>query len=108
MTLSSKKHIEQFQLGVSTAGNRTHNMNANDTHQRATDRMLRAVEEKSVFFDTMEPYKLPSFESSGRYSTIVLDVAFADAVGTTRIFLDRGDSRRPIHRIRLELFLSMA
>jgi hypothetical protein len=65
MTLSSKQHVEQFQLGVSMAGNRTHKMNASDTLQRATDRILRAVEEESFFFETMEPYTLPSFESSG-------------------------------------------
>ena len=62
---------QQFHLGVSTAGNRTHKLNDSDTMQNATSRVLRVVEDKSAFFDTVEPFTLPAFESSGRYLTIV-------------------------------------
>lgn len=66
MAPSSASERTKNKLGVSTAGNRQHRLHASDTIQEATDRVLRVVEDKSNFFDQVEPHALPTFELSGK------------------------------------------
>jgi hypothetical protein len=62
-----KAAIEQQDLGVSTAGNRTRKRSLDATLQQTASRALEDVEHESAFFDQVEPYVLPSFESAGAY-----------------------------------------
>lgn len=54
---------EHHLLGVSTGGNRKRH-HALDTIQQTTERVLKRVDNQSVFFDQCQPIPLPKFQTS--------------------------------------------